>query len=204
MKLVWCPDTASKAYIDGVRAMANDSADGSLELVAAMAGGWNAQLIVDAPYVDADASPSPSSSRCRPPATSLALTAAVRRTGGRYALLDVDIEAESAMARLEGVDLLVLDAAAVLRAARPGPRGMVVVHHGDTSIGGVRRRAAVGDDGGRDQGRARGLPPHRRRRRRGAARRGRQGAQPADDHAAAARPQKEAPRRRPWAVDPPR
>jgi len=30
MKLVWCPDTASKAYIDGVRAIAgNDPADGS-------------------------------------------------------------------------------------------------------------------------------------------------------------------------------
>ena len=52
------------------------------------------------------------------------------------------------MARLEGVDLLVLDArrrdaAAVLRAARPGPRGMVVVRHGDTTGGGVRRRAAA-------------------------------------------------------------
>ncbi|CAD6221510.1 unnamed protein product [Miscanthus lutarioriparius] len=166
MKLVWCPDTASKAYIDGVRAIANDaSADGSpelAELVAAMAGGWNAQLIVDAPYVDVDASPPPSSSR-RPPATSLALAAAARRTGGRYARLDNDNDndgattqeainsssaAEAAMARLEGVDLLVLDArrrdaAAVLRAARPGPRGMVVVRHGDTTGGGVRRRAAA-------------------------------------------------------------
>ncbi|CAD6221511.1 unnamed protein product [Miscanthus lutarioriparius] len=165
MKLVWCPDTASKAYIDGVRAIANDAAtDGSpelAELVAAMAGGWNAQLIVDAPYVDVDASPPPSSSR-RPPATSLALAAAARRTGGRYARLDNDNDndgattqeaissssaAEAAMARLEGVDLLVLDArrrdaAAVLRAARPGPRGMVVVRHGDTTGGGVRRRAA--------------------------------------------------------------
>ena len=165
MKLVWCPDTASKAYIDGVRAIANDAAspatDGSpelAELVAAMAGGWNAQLIVDAPYVDVDASPPPSSSR-RPPATRLALAAAARRTGGRYARLDNDNDgaatqeainsgssssaAEAAMARLEGVDLLVLDArrrdaAAVLRAARPGPRGMVVVRHG---IGCVRRRA---------------------------------------------------------------
>jgi len=164
MKLVWCPDTASKAYIDGVRAIANDSADGSPELVAAMAGGWNAQLIVDAPYVDADASPSPSSSRRRPPATSLALAAAACRMGGRYARLDNDNDgaatqeainsgssssaAEAAMARLEGVDLLVLDArrrdaAAVLRAARPGPRGMVVVRHGDTTGGGVRRRAAA-------------------------------------------------------------
>ena len=135
MKLVWCPDTASKAYIDGVRAIANDaSADGSpelAELVAAMAGGWNAQLIVDAPYVDVDASPSPSSSR-RPPATSLSLAAAARRTGGRYARVDVSPEesdhsgssssaTEAAMARLEAVDLLLLDArrrdaAAVLRA----------------------------------------------------------------------------------------
>jgi hypothetical protein len=165
MKLVWCPDTASKAYIDGVRAIAATDASPELaELVAAMAGGWNAQLIVDAP----DASPSPSSSSRRPPATSLALAAAARSTGGRYARLDindVDVDfpsekahhsgsgsstsadgAEAAMARLEGVDLLVLDArrrdaAAVLRAARPGPRGMVVVRHGGDS--GVRRCAAA-------------------------------------------------------------
>jgi len=154
MKLVWCPDTASKAYIDGVRAIANDaSADGSPELaefVAAMAGGWNAQLIVDAP----DTTPPSTSSSRRPPATSLSLAAAARRTGGRYARVDVSPEesdhsgssssaTEAAMARLEAVDLLVLDArrrdaAAVLRAARPGPRGMVVVRHG---IGCVRRRA---------------------------------------------------------------
>ncbi|EER97893.1 uncharacterized protein LOC8084286 [Sorghum bicolor] len=172
MKLVWCPDTASKAYIDGVRAIANvDSADASpelAELLAAMAGGWNARLIVDAP----DSASSTSTT------TSLALAAAARRTGGRYARLDVVDDApapptedeattnsgsgsgsgsssssfsaaaatEAAMARLEGVDLLVLDArrrdaAVVLRAARPGPRGMVVVvRHGG---GGVRRRAAA-------------------------------------------------------------
>jgi len=159
MKLVWCPDTASKAYIDGVRMIAgNDSADGSpelAELVAAMAGGWNAQLIVDAP----DTTPPSTSSSRRPPATSLSLAAAARRTGGRYARVDVSPEesdhsgssssaTEAAMARLEGVDLLVLDArrrdaAAVLRAARPGPRGMVVVRHGDTTGGGVRRRASA-------------------------------------------------------------
>ncbi|XP_066392989.1 uncharacterized protein [Miscanthus floridulus] len=154
MKLVWCPDTASKAYIDGVRAIANDaSADGSpelAELVAAMAGGWNAQLIVDA----SDTTPPSTSTSRRPPATSLSLAAAARRTGGCYARVDVSPEesdhsgssssaTEAAMARLEAVDLLVLDArrrdaAAVLRAARPGPRGMVVVRHG---IGCVRRRA---------------------------------------------------------------
>lgn len=149
MKLVWCPDTASKAYIDGVRAIAAaaDYSDGggSAELVAAMAGGWNAQLIVDAP---ADSAPPPSPSapspNNSPPATSLALAAAARHTGGRYARLDAHPDepaaaAKAAMARLEGVDLLVLDArrrdaAAVLRAARPGPRGMVVVlRHADNT-----------------------------------------------------------------------
>jgi len=165
MKLVRCPEMASKAYIDGVRALAglNDLAGSAevAELVAAMAGGWNAQLVVEAPDVSAQ----PSNASSLPPATSLALAAAARRTGGRYASVlpegdsasavyagivgpqeDEDAGAESptvvagsdaeeAMARLEGVDLLVIDArrqdeAAVLRAARPGERGMVVVRHG--------------------------------------------------------------------------
>ncbi|RLN10009.1 uncharacterized protein C2845_PM11G03530 [Panicum miliaceum] len=181
MKLVWCPEMASKAYIDGVRALAaRDDLAGSAEvaeLVAAMAGGWNAQLVVEAPDVLAQSS----SSSSLPPATSLALAAAARRTGGRYACVlpegdsasasasavyagffgpqkDADAGAETtspwptvvvasdadeAMARLEGVDMLVIDArrqdeAAVLRAARPGARGMVVVRHGDG-----RRRGAT-------------------------------------------------------------
>lgn len=154
MKLVWCPDTASKAYIDGVRAIAAaaDYSDGggSAELVAAMAGGWNAQLIVDAP---ADSAPPPSPSapspNNSPPATSLALAAAARHTGGRYARLDAHPDepaaaAKAAMARLEGVDLLVLDAAAVLRAARPGPRGMVVVlRHADNTAASASASASA-------------------------------------------------------------
>ncbi|KAG2589387.1 uncharacterized protein LOC120675196 [Panicum virgatum] len=171
MKLVWCPEMASKAYIDGVRALAaHNDLTGSTEvaeLVAAMAGGWNAQLVVEAPGVS---SAQPSSSSSPPPATSVALAAAARRTGGRYASVlpegdvdstsapavyagfvgpeeDADAGAESqtvvvggdadeAMAQLEDVNLLVIDArrqdeAAVLRAARPGARGMLVVRHGD-------------------------------------------------------------------------
>ncbi|CAN6244238.1 unnamed protein product [Urochloa humidicola] len=182
MKLVWCPEVASKAYIDGVRALAGrDDLAGSAEvaeLVAAMAGGWNAQLVVEAPDVSSAQSPS------RPASTSLALAAAARRTGGRYACLlpeggtasasaaavyagvvgpqegaDAGAEpspaavvagdADEAMARLEGVDLLVIDArrrdaAAVLRAARPGARGMVVVHHGDGRRGGATASMAAG------------------------------------------------------------
>ncbi|KAK3154045.1 hypothetical protein QOZ80_2BG0185150 [Eleusine coracana subsp. coracana] len=174
MKLVWCPDLASKAYIDGVRVIADQQDDLGgpsevAELVSAMAGGWNAQLIVEAPDVSEASSSSSSSStspaastrRSGPAATSLALAAAARRTGGRYACVLPDAvsaaayggatlfqpvvgDADEAMARLEGVDLLVVDArrrdaAAVLRAARPGPRGMVVVRHGD----GRRRGAAA-------------------------------------------------------------
>ncbi|GJM84939.1 hypothetical protein PR202_gb16200 [Eleusine coracana subsp. coracana] len=176
MKLVWCPDLASKAYIDGVRVIADQQDDLGgpsevAELVSAMAGGWNAQLIVEAPDVSeasssssSSTSSSPSTRRSGPAATSLALAAAARRTGGRYACVLPDAvsavayagsggaplfqpvvgDADEAMARLEGVDLLVVDArrrdaAAVLRAARPGPRGMVVVRHGD----GRRRGAAA-------------------------------------------------------------
>ena len=70
------------------------------------------------------------------PPPPLALAAAAGRTGGRYARVLPDTDADRAMAELEGVDFLVVDArrrdgAAVLAAARPGPRGMVVVRHGD-------------------------------------------------------------------------
>ncbi|KAL6640232.1 hypothetical protein ACP70R_022081 [Stipagrostis hirtigluma subsp. patula] len=182
MKLVWCPEMASQAYIDAVRVLADrEDRVGSAEvaeLVSAMAGGWNAQLVVEAPDVLAAAAlSSSSSSRSPAAATSLALAAAARRTGGRYACVLPDAgsaaahagacsqhqegaaaaassspspattvvvgEADEAMRRLEGVDLLVVDArrrdaADVLRAARPGPRGMVVVRHGD-----ARRRGAT-------------------------------------------------------------
>ncbi|OEL22830.1 hypothetical protein BAE44_0016151, partial [Dichanthelium oligosanthes] len=74
-------------------------------------------------------------------------------------------DANEAMARLEGVDLLVInalrhDAAAVLRAARPVTRGMVVVCQSPRRREAVRRH---GVHGRRDQGRALHLPSHRRR-----------------------------------------
>ncbi|KAF7066907.1 hypothetical protein CFC21_072829 [Triticum aestivum] len=129
MKLVWCPETASQAFIAGVSALSESEhgpagSAGVAELVSAMAGGWNAQLVVEAPEVSA-----PDSA-----VTSLALAAAAQRTGGRYARVLAD--ADRAMVEMDGVDFLVVDArrrdaAAVLAAARPGPRGMVVVRHGD-------------------------------------------------------------------------
>ncbi|KAF3552894.1 hypothetical protein F2Q69_00013999 [Brassica cretica] len=56
MKLIWSPETASKAYIDTVKSVKVISSvhqceklgtPGAAELVAAMAAGWNATLIVE-------------------------------------------------------------------------------------------------------------------------------------------------------------
>ncbi|XP_073111306.1 uncharacterized protein [Elaeis guineensis] len=150
MKLVWCPETASKAYIDAVKALADRELEETnvAELVAAMAGGWNAQLIVEA-WAHGDGA-----------ATSLGLEAAAQHTRGRHVCVVPDErsaaeyvevmrraglpaaergvvvgEAEEVMGELEGVDFMVVDwrlrdAAKVLRAARAGPRGMVVVRKG--------------------------------------------------------------------------
>ncbi|XP_072957713.1 uncharacterized protein [Typha angustifolia] len=162
MKLVWCPETASEAYLDGVKSLSKKDLSGAdvAELISAMAGGWNAQLIVEA------------RAGCSDISTSLGLLAAARHTHGRYVcilpdeqseadhvdalrragaaeaeaaeVMVVDGEAEEAMRDLEGVDLMVVDgrrgdAGAILRAARPGVRGMVVVRYGD----GKRRGGAA-------------------------------------------------------------
>ncbi|URD78958.1 hypothetical protein MUK42_00448 [Musa troglodytarum] len=115
MKLVWCPENAAKAYIDAVKAVADRDLEETnvAELVAAMAGGWRAQLIVEAWSRDAGA------------ATGVGLRTAARHARGRH----------EAMRELEGVDLVVVDcgrrdAGRVLREVRPGPRGMVVVRKG--------------------------------------------------------------------------
>ncbi|URE33097.1 hypothetical protein MUK42_18279 [Musa troglodytarum] len=74
MKLVWCPETASKAYIDAVTALADRNLEeiNVAELVSAMAGGWKAQLIVEAWARDAGA------------ATSVGLRAAAKHGRGRH------------------------------------------------------------------------------------------------------------------------
>ncbi|CAL9135621.1 unnamed protein product [Musa acuminata var. zebrina] len=150
MKLVWCPEAASKAFVDAVKALADcDLEDVSVaELVSALTGGWKAQLIVEAWAHDASA------------AIGIALRAAVGHARGRHVCVVPDkqsatkyvdamrragapVEAESVMTgeaeevmmELEGLDLMVVDcrrrdAGRILRAARPGPRGMVVVCKG--------------------------------------------------------------------------
>ncbi|KAJ3706229.1 hypothetical protein LUZ61_009934 [Rhynchospora tenuis] len=127
MKLVWCPETASKAYIEGVKTLASENQDQEesdvAEFISALAGGWKAQLIIDA------------QSNNNPTSTSLTLTTAAQHTHGKYVCLSEDeTEPKDVMKQLKGVDFLVVDGrrrdvASVVKEARPGPRGMVVVRY---------------------------------------------------------------------------
>ncbi|KAL2337484.1 hypothetical protein Fmac_011930 [Flemingia macrophylla] len=143
MKLVWSPDTALKAYIDTVKSCEKFKETGVAELLSAMAAGWNTKLIVE------------SWSYGGPVAASIGLAVAARNTGGRHvcivpdersraqytkALAEAGVaaepevvsgEAEAAVARLTGLDFLVVDCrrrefARVLRVAKVSPRGGVL------------------------------------------------------------------------------
>ncbi|KAF3439990.1 hypothetical protein FNV43_RR18268 [Rhamnella rubrinervis] len=143
MKLIWSPETASKAYIETVKSCEKFKESGVAELLSAMAAGWNAKLIVEAWSHDG------------PIATSVGLAIAARATGGRHvcvvpdersrleyaaamrnaasssAIPEIAVgEAETAMAGLVGVDFLVVDCkrrdfARVLRLAKVCHRGAV-------------------------------------------------------------------------------
>ncbi|MQM22285.1 hypothetical protein Taro_055335 [Colocasia esculenta] len=180
MKLVWCPDTAAKAYIETVRSLA-DGGEGSerdgrgdsdvVELVAAMAGGWRAQTVVEAWSPGGDGL-----------ATSLGLATAVRYTRGRHVCVVPDErgraayaeavraagelavrgmaatevvvgDAEEVMAGIPGVDFAVVDwrrkdSAKILRSARLGARGAVIV----CLNGGPRSSGGGGGGGARWRG----------------------------------------------------
>ncbi|KAL2321635.1 hypothetical protein Fmac_026014 [Flemingia macrophylla] len=117
MKLVWSPETASKAYIQTVKSCRES---GVAELVSAMAAGWKAQLIVET-WAEGGAM-----------GTSVGLAVARGHTGGRHVCLLPDErsraeyerrmaeeagtvpemvvgEAEEAMEGLGGVDFMVVD-----------------------------------------------------------------------------------------------
>ncbi|MED6220689.1 hypothetical protein PIB30_047251 [Stylosanthes scabra] len=144
MKLVWSPETASKAYIDTVKSCEKLKESGVAELLSAMAAGWNAKFIVE--------------SWCHggPIATSVGLAVAARNTGARHVCIVPDEasrltytqsmaemgvapppevviagSAEAAISRLAGLDFLVVDCkqrdfARVLRVARVSNRGAVL------------------------------------------------------------------------------
>ncbi|KAL1333629.1 hypothetical protein HN51_062481 [Arachis hypogaea] len=144
MKLVWCPERASKAYIDTVQSVSTLKREsGVAELVSAMAAGWNAQLIVET-WSQGGLIP-----------TSIGLAIASRHTGGRHVCIVPDEtsgleygermsdagvrrpetlvgEVEEVMEGLEGIDFLVVDSrrgdfARVLRLAKLSAQGAVMV-----------------------------------------------------------------------------
>ncbi|XP_018847740.1 uncharacterized protein LOC109011123 [Juglans regia] len=142
MKLVWSPETASKAYIDTVKSCELYQESGVAELVSAMAAGWNANFIVE------------TWSQGGVMATSTGLAVASSHTGGRHVCIVPDeqsrseyaqgmVEAgmspevivgepEEAMDELVGIDFMVVDCrrkdfARILRLAKLSSRGAVLV-----------------------------------------------------------------------------
>ncbi|KAK9984567.1 hypothetical protein SO802_034092 [Lithocarpus litseifolius] len=142
MKLVWSPETASKAYIDTVKFCELYQESGVAELVSAMAAGWNANFIVE------------TWSKGGIMATSIGLAVASRHSGGRHVCIVTDEqsrseyaermveagmtpeiivgEAEEVMDELVGMDFMVVDCgrkdfARILRLAKLSSRGAVLV-----------------------------------------------------------------------------
>ncbi|KAG2677526.1 hypothetical protein I3843_12G103600 [Carya illinoinensis] len=142
MKLVWSPETASKAYIDTVKSCDLYHESGVAELVSAMAAGWNANFIVE------------TWSQGGVLATSIGLAVASRHTGGRHVCIvqneqsrteyaegmvkagmspEVMVgEPEEVMDQIVGIDFLVVDCkrkdfARILRLAKLSSRGAVLV-----------------------------------------------------------------------------
>ncbi|KAK7330684.1 hypothetical protein VNO77_24882 [Canavalia gladiata] len=143
MKLVWSPETASKAYIQTVQSCRIFKESGVAELVSAMAAGWNAQLIVET-----------WSSEGGVMATSMGLGIARGHTGGRHVCIVPDErsrleyaesmeeagmspeivvgEAEEVMEGLVGIDFMVVDSrrknfSRVLRVAKLSSKGAVLI-----------------------------------------------------------------------------
>ncbi|XP_020228338.1 uncharacterized protein LOC109809435 [Cajanus cajan] len=142
MKLVWSPETASKAYIQTVQSCRVFRESGVAELVSAMAAGWKAQLIVET-WSEGGAM-----------ATSVGLAVARGHTGGRHVCVVPDErsrseyaermaeagmraemavgEAEEVMEGLAGGDFMVVDStrddfSRVLGLAKLSAKGAVLI-----------------------------------------------------------------------------
>ncbi|XP_022735827.1 uncharacterized protein LOC111289230 [Durio zibethinus] len=165
MKLVWSPETASKAYIDTVKCCELYHDSGVAELVSAMAAGWNARFIVE------------TWSQGGATATSIGLAVASRHTNGRHVCIVPDErsrleyvqaleeagmspevivgEPEEVMNGLNGIDFMVVDSqrkdfSRVLRLAKLSNRGAVLVckNANPKSASSFRWRSVI-DDGSR-------------------------------------------------------
>ncbi|KAF3971782.1 hypothetical protein ACB098_06G187600 [Castanea mollissima] len=149
MKLVWSPETASKAYIDTVKFCELYQESGVAELVSAMAAGWNANFIVE------------TWSKGSIMATSIGLAVASRHTGGRHVCIVTDEqsrleyvegmveagmspeiivgEAEEVMDELSGIDFMLVDCTRkdftrILRLAKLSSRGAVLACKNASSL----------------------------------------------------------------------
>ncbi|KAF5207351.1 ankyrin repeat/KH domain protein [Thalictrum thalictroides] len=165
MKLVWCPESASKAYIDTVKSCEVFEESSVAELVSAMAGGWKPQLIVETWFHGGVIT------------TSVGLAVASRHICGRHvcvvpneqAKLDyieemrkacnicpevIVGEVEQVMTRLIGIDFLVVDCrrkdfATTLSLAQLSNRGAVLICKNSTARSLNFRWRSVVDGGSR-------------------------------------------------------
>ncbi|XWS38500.1 hypothetical protein CRYUN_Cryun19dG0136600 [Craigia yunnanensis] len=165
MKLVWSPETASKAYIDTVKSCELCHESGVAELVSAMAAGWNARFIVE------------TWSQGGATATSIGLAVASSHTNGRHVCIVPDEKSrleyvqaleeagmspevivggpEEVMNGLNGIDFMVVDSqrkdfCRVLRLAKLSNRGAVLVcKNSNSKSASSFRWRSVTDDGSR-------------------------------------------------------
>ncbi|XP_076923710.1 uncharacterized protein LOC143585924 [Bidens hawaiensis] len=141
MKLIWSPEIAAKAFMDTVKSCELFEGSSAAELISAMAGGWNAKLIVE------------TWSRGSVTTTSIGLSVASMHTCGRHVCIaaDEDSKAEYAAAMEKAgmapevivgqpeevvkgmvIDFLVVDSwknnlGKIIKEAKFGHRGAVVV-----------------------------------------------------------------------------
>ncbi|KAG5579805.1 hypothetical protein H5410_050432 [Solanum commersonii] len=125
MKLVWSPESASKAYLDTIQTCGISTKSSVAEFLSAMAAGYNAKLTVEAWKSD-------SKINGESIATSIGLAIAIKHNRGRYVCVVPDEksrleyvgamqnsgvalpelmvgEAKEVMERLNGVEFLVVD-----------------------------------------------------------------------------------------------
>ncbi|OIS98157.1 hypothetical protein A4A49_62478 [Nicotiana attenuata] len=107
MKLIWSPETASKAYLDTLQTCGISRKSSGAEFLSAMAGGYNAKLTVEA------------------------WKSAMQNSGTSLPEMMVG-EAEEVMERLNGIDFLIVDEGRkdftrVFKSAKLGHRGAILV-----------------------------------------------------------------------------
>ncbi|XP_019255325.1 PREDICTED: uncharacterized protein LOC109233934 isoform X1 [Nicotiana attenuata] len=147
MKLVWSPETASKAYLDTIKTCGISRKSSAAEFLSAMGAGYNAKLIVEAWKSDKINGDSIS--------TSIGLAVASKHSRGRYVCMVPDEEsrlayvdamqnsgmslpdmmvgeAEEVMERLNGVDFLIVDekrsdSFSIFNSAKLSHRGAILV-----------------------------------------------------------------------------